>query len=111
MRVHATTVNRTDCAYRSGQPWVNRLVCGWPRPRVLVLGSEYAGVVVGVGDDVRSFAPGDRVCGFVDGRPGAHAELVAVAADGLITRVPAAWELAEAAPIMEGRCTRTPVCG
>lgn len=69
---------------------------------MLVLGSEYAGVVVGVGEDVDSFTPGDRVCGFVDGRPGAHAELVAVAADGLITRVPATWDLAEAAPIMEG---------
>lgn len=102
VRVHATTVNRTDCAYRSGHPWVNRLVCGWPRPRVQVLGSEYAGVVVEVGQEVRSFTPGDRVCGFVDGRPGAHAELVAVAADGLVTRVPDTWDLADAAPTMEG---------
>lgn len=102
VRVHATTVNRTDCAYRSGRPWINQLVCGWPRPRVQVLGSEYAGVVAGVGDEVRSFAPGERVCGFVDGRPGAHAELVTVPAVGLITRVPAEWDLADAAPVMEG---------
>ena len=39
VRVHATTVNRTDCAYRSGEPFVNRLYCGGPRPRVTVLGS------------------------------------------------------------------------
>jgi NADPH:quinone reductase-like Zn-dependent oxidoreductase len=102
VRVHATTVNRTDCAYRSGRPWINRLFCGWPRPRVHVLGSEFAGVVVGTGEGVTSYAVGDRVFGFVDGRPGAHAELVAVAADGLVAKVPEGWDLADAAPGMEG---------
>jgi NADPH:quinone reductase-like Zn-dependent oxidoreductase len=102
VEVHATTVNRTDCAYRSGKPWINRAVRGWPRPRIPVLGSEYAGVVVGVGEDVTSYAVGDRVFGFVDGRAGAHAELVAVAVDGLVAPVPEGWDLADAAPGMEG---------
>ncbi len=102
VEVHATTVNRTDCAYRSGHPWVNRAVCGWPRPRVQVLGSEYAGVVTEAADDVTSFAVGDRVFGFVDGRPGAHAERLTVPADGLVATVPDGWELADAAPGMEG---------
>jgi NADPH:quinone reductase-like Zn-dependent oxidoreductase len=102
VRVHATTVNRTDAAYRSGKPWINRAFCGWPRPRIHVLGSEYAGVVVGLGGDVTSYAVGDRVFGFVDGHPGAHAELVAVAADGLVARVPTGWDLVDAAPGMEG---------
>ena len=102
VQVHATTVNRTDCASRSGQPWINRAFCGWPRPRVQVLGSEYAGVVAEVGEGVESYAVGDRVFGFVEGRPGAHAELVAVAVDGLVARVPEAWDLVNAAPGMEG---------
>lgn len=102
VRVHATTVNRTDCAYRSGQPWINRAYCGWRQPRVQVLGSEYSGVVVGLGEGVDSYTPGDRVFGFVDGRPGAHAELVTVAADGLVAPVPDKWDLADAAPGMEG---------
>lgn len=102
VRVHATTVNRTDTAYRSGKPWINRAVCGLRRPRVEVLGSEYAGVVIEVGEDVKTFASGDRVFGFVDGRPGAHAELVAVPVDGLVARVPDGWDLADAAPGMEG---------
>ena len=102
VRVHATTVNRTDCAYRSGHPWINRVFCGWPRPRVQVLGSEYAGVVVGTGEGVGSYAVGDRVFGFVAGRPGAHAELVAVPVDGLVAPVPENWNLADAAPGMEG---------
>ncbi len=102
VRVHATTVNRTDCAYRSGSPWINRAVCGWPRPRVHVLGSEYAGVVVGVADDVVSYEEGQRVFGFVDGRPGAHAELVSVPVNGLVAAVPVGWDLVNAAPGMEG---------
>jgi NADPH:quinone reductase-like Zn-dependent oxidoreductase len=105
VKVHATTVNRTDCAYRSGQPGINRAFCGWPRPRVHVLGSEYAGTVVGIGKDVTSYAVGDQVFRFVDGRPGAHAELVAVAVDGLVAPVPEGWDLADAAPGMEGRTT------
>lgn len=104
VRVEATTVNRTDCAYRSGSPRINRAVCGWPRPRPTrrILGSEYAGVVVSVADDVTSYAVGDRVFGFVDGRPGAHAELVAVPVDGLVAPAPPNWGPAEAAPAMEG---------
>lgn len=102
VRVHATTVNRTDCAYRSGRPWINRLVCGWPRPRVQVLGSEYAGVVAEVGEGVQSYAVGDAVFGFVDGRAGTHAELVAVPVEGLVAPVPEGWSLADTAPGMEG---------
>lgn len=102
VRVHATTVNRTDCAYRSGRPWINRLVRGLPRPRVTVLGSEYAGVVVEVGEGVESYSAGDSVFGFIDGRAGAHAELVAVPVDGLIASVPQGWDHADAAPAMEG---------
>jgi NADPH:quinone reductase-like Zn-dependent oxidoreductase len=34
VKVHATTVNRTDCHYRSGKPWIMRpLVSGLARPR------------------------------------------------------------------------------
>lgn len=80
------------------------MFCGWPRPRAWarLLGSEYAGVVEAVGSGVTSYAVGDRVCGFVDGRPGAHAELVVVAADSTVGTVPDGWSLADAAPVMEG---------
>lgn len=102
VRVHAATVNRTDCAYRSGHPWINRAVCGLPRPRVEVLGSEFAGVVVGVGEGVEGYDHEDRVFGFVDGRPGAHAEMLAVGVDALVAPVPSHLDLVGAAPGMEG---------
>ena len=49
--------------------------------------------------------------GFVDGRPGAHAELVAVAVDGLVAPVPEGWDLADAAPGMEGAHYAMPASG
>ncbi|MGY1749523.1 NAD(P)-dependent alcohol dehydrogenase [Modestobacter sp. SYSU DS0511] len=88
VRVHCTTVNRTDCAYRAGTPRFTRLLTGVRRPRATVLGSEFAGVVEAVGDGVRDPAVGDRVFGYVEGRFGAHAELLTVPADGFVALVP-----------------------
>lgn len=73
VRVHATTVNRTDLAYLTGHPRINRAFVGWPRPRAWarILGSEYAGLVEAVGPGVTSYAVGDRVCVLVIGATGA----------------------------------------
>jgi hypothetical protein len=40
VKVHATTVNRTDSALRAAKPFVNRFFTGLTRPRVTVLGNE-----------------------------------------------------------------------
>jgi NADPH:quinone reductase-like Zn-dependent oxidoreductase len=64
VKVHATTVNRTDCGFRAGKPFFVRALTGLPRPRVTVLGTEFAGTVEAVGHSVTSFAVGDRVFGF-----------------------------------------------
>ena len=74
VRVHSTTVNRTDCGLRSATPWIARFFTGWLRPRHPVLGTEFAGVVTAVGADVEGFAPGDRVFGVNANELGAHAE-------------------------------------
>ena len=58
VRVHTTTVNRTDCGYRGASPFVIRGISGVRRPRVDVWGTEYAGVVERVGREVTRFAPG-----------------------------------------------------
>jgi len=54
-------------------------------PPPFVPGSEFAGVIVGTGDDAEGFTVGDRVTGT--GLYGAFAEEVAVAASGL-ARIP-----------------------
>ena len=68
VKVHATTVNRTDCALRAAKPFINRFFTGLLRPRVTVLGNEFAGVVEGVGRRVTSFEVSDRVFGFSGSR-------------------------------------------
>jgi NADPH:quinone reductase-like Zn-dependent oxidoreductase len=102
IRVHATTVNRTDCHYRAASPVVMRLLSGLRRPRATVLGTEFAGEVVVIGAGVTDFAVGDRVFGYCEGRFGAHAEYLAVPADGPVAAMPVRFSYAEAAPATEG---------
>jgi NADPH:quinone reductase-like Zn-dependent oxidoreductase len=99
VRVHATTVNRTDCGLRTAKPFVTRLLTGLIRPRATILGNEFAGVVEEVGDGVTAFARGDRVFGFSARRFGAHAEYLAMPDDGPIATMPdnAGFEQAAAA--------------
>ena len=102
VRVHAATVNRTDCAFRAGTPFVARPVYGLVRPRARVLGSEFAGVVEATGSSVTSFQVGDRVFGYNEGRFGAHAEYMTIPEDGSIALIPAGVAFEEAAPSTEG---------
>ncbi len=77
IKVHATTVNRTDCACRAAKPFFMRFYTGLIRPRETVLGNEFAGVVEAAGGGVTSFEVGDRVFGYNEGPFGAHAEYIA----------------------------------
>jgi NADPH:quinone reductase-like Zn-dependent oxidoreductase len=104
VKVHATTVNRTDCGFRSGKPFFSRFFTGLVKPRGTVLGNEFAGEVEAVGNGVTSFTVGDRVFGFIglSGPFGAHAEYVTVPADGPLATIPANLSYEEAAPSTEG---------
>jgi NADPH:quinone reductase-like Zn-dependent oxidoreductase len=102
VKVHATTVNRTDCGFRSAKPLIVRFFTGIARPRVTVLGNEFAGEVEAVGGGVTSFAVGDRVFGYSGDRFGAHAEYLAIPEDGLVATMPANLTYEEAAPSTEG---------
>jgi NADPH:quinone reductase-like Zn-dependent oxidoreductase len=103
VKVYATTVNRTDCHYRSGRPWIMRpLLSGLTRPRATVLGNEFAGQVAGVGRDVTSFQIGDRVFGYTEGPFGAHAEYLVIRDDGRVAVMPARLGYEQAAPGTEG---------
>jgi len=83
-----------------------RLAFGLTGPRRPVLGREYAGRVVALGDGVSRFRLGDEVFGITDGmRLGAHAERVAVRADGLIRTRPDGMIVPEAAAFFFGGLT------
>jgi len=102
VRVHATTVNRTDCGLRAAKPFIYRFFLGLRRPRLTVLGNEFAGQVEAVGTGVRSFEVGDRVFGFSGSWFGAHAEYLTMPEDGLLATMPADLSYEEAAPSTEG---------
>jgi len=105
VRVHATTVSRTDTGFRSAEYFIGRLFTGLLRPRRRILGLELAGEVVGVGAAARGFQVGDRVFGISGS---AHAEYVCVPADGALAHMPAGLTFEEAAAVCDGACLALP---
>lgn len=102
IKVHASTVNRTDCGFRSANYFISRFWSGLIRPKNRTLGNEFAGEVEAVGKNVRSFAPGDKVFGYNDTTFGAHAEYMVMEEHSSITTMPGNLSYHEAAPITEG---------
>ncbi len=85
MKVHASTVTRTDCGHRAAEPFFSRVFTGLLRPRRAIVGMELAGEVEAVGATVKEFAVGDRVFGV---RSGANAEFVCVREQGALAHMP-----------------------
>lgn len=102
IKVYATTVNRTDCGFRSAEYIVSRFFSGLFKPKNKTLGNEFAGVVEAIGKDVTLFAIGDRVFGYNDKTFGAHAEYMTIGENEAITTMPSNVTYEDAAPITEG---------
>ncbi len=102
VKVHATTVNRTDCGYRAAHPFFIRVFSGLLRPKATILGTEFAGEVEAVGGDVTMFAAGDRVFGYNEGAFGAHAQYMTVPENGSVAIMPIGRSFEEVAPSTEG---------
>jgi NADPH:quinone reductase-like Zn-dependent oxidoreductase len=104
VRIHATTVTRSDCGVRSGAPFVARFFTGLRRPKRRILGMELAGEVEAVGAAVTEFEVGDRVFG-VGGmfmRAGTHAEFVCMRDSYPLAHVPPSMTYEEAAAVCDG---------
>jgi NADPH:quinone reductase-like Zn-dependent oxidoreductase len=102
VRVHASTVNRTDCGYLLAHPWIMRLFAGLRRPRSPVLGTDFAGEVIAVGKEAPGFRVGDRVWGFDDNGLRSHAEMLVINASGPVVPIPDPFSYAQAAASAEG---------
>lgn len=102
IKVNATTVNRTDCGFRSAEYFISRFFSGLFRPKFKTLGNEFAGVIEAIGKNVTSFNIGDEVFGFSGIKFGAHAEYMTIAENEPITTMPSNLTFEEAAPITEG---------
>jgi NADPH:quinone reductase-like Zn-dependent oxidoreductase len=102
VRVHATTVNRTDCGWRSASPFFVRYFTGVRRPKWRTLGMEFAGEVEAVGSSVTEFRVGDRVFGVR--AYGANAEFLCIRAERAVAHMPSGMSFEEAAAICDGAC-------
>ena len=102
IKVYATTVNRTDCGFRSAEYFISRFFSGLFKPKNKTLGNEFAGVIEAIGKDVTLFTIGDKVFGYNDKTFGAHAEYMTMAENEAITTMPSNLAYEEAAPITEG---------
>lgn len=102
VRVHASTVSRTDCGILSGRPYPVRLFTGLFHPRSQMTGCDYAGEIAETGKLVKAFRKGDRVMGFSGLKPcGSHAQYF-VTDENKPVRIPASLDYETAAACMEG---------
>ncbi|WP_339650373.1 NAD(P)-dependent alcohol dehydrogenase [uncultured Maribacter sp.] len=101
IQVHATTVNRTDCANLTAKPFIMRFILGLFTPRKKIMGTDFAGEVVALGSHIKSSKIGDRVVGFVDIGAASQAEYV-VSAEDEVFPIPENIDYKEAAASIEG---------
>jgi NADPH:quinone reductase-like Zn-dependent oxidoreductase len=103
VRVHASTVTRTDIGVRSAKPVLIRLFFGLRRPKQRILGTELAGEIAAVGSAVTKFAVGDHVFGSTSSfQSGAHAEFIALKETGAIAHKPDGMTFEQAAAVTDG---------
>jgi NADPH:quinone reductase-like Zn-dependent oxidoreductase len=118
VRVHAATVNIGDLWARNFKEmtpsrfsmplplWLpSKMYFGFTKPRVHILGSEFAGEVQEAGKDVKRFKPGDQVFGYRGQSMGAYAEYLCIPEDGLVAIKPASMTYEEAAAVPYGALT------
>ena len=102
IRVRAAGVDRSVWHFMTGRPYLMRVAgSGLRRPRHRVRGSELAGVVEEVGEDVTAVRPGDEVMGTC---VGSFAEYALARVDRLAPR-PANISIEQAAAVPVSGCT------
>jgi NADPH:quinone reductase-like Zn-dependent oxidoreductase len=100
VRVHATSVTRTDAGLRSAELVISRLFTGIVRPRRRILGMEFSGTVAEIGSAVSQFTPGNEVFGIVP--YGAHAEFLTLQEGAAVAHKPVGMSWVDAAGVCDG---------
>jgi NADPH:quinone reductase-like Zn-dependent oxidoreductase len=115
IRVYAVSINFGDMIVRNFKEisprkfhmpllfWlIGKIVFGFRRPRITILGSEFAGEIESVGKDVKRFKKGDQVFGYRGPRMGAYAEYLCMPEKGVLTIKPSNMSYEEAAAVPYG---------
>jgi NADPH:quinone reductase-like Zn-dependent oxidoreductase len=104
IKINATTVTTTDCNTRNftfvpkSFMFFAKLMLGFKKPKINILGIDLAGEIEAIGKDVKLFKIGDQVFGSPGTKFGGHAEYVCVPENGALAIKPAdlSWEKAAA---------------
>jgi NADPH:quinone reductase-like Zn-dependent oxidoreductase len=87
-------------------PWLfwfmAKISFGFRKPKISILGSEFAGVIESTGQGVTRFKQGEQVFGYLGQRMGAYAEYLCMPDDGIVTLKPANMTFQEAATFPYG---------
>ena len=102
VKIHATTVNRTDCGFRSAEYFIVRLFSGLFKPKNHILGTEFAGEIEAIGKDVKTFKVGHQVFGLSTFVFGTHAEYVCIPEHKSVALKPNNMTYNEAAAVCDG---------
>lgn len=102
IKVHATTINRTDCGILQGTPKLARLFFGWPKPKTHIMGTDFAGQVEVIGTEVSRFKVGDMIWGLNDEGIASQANYMVVQEKEAIVHLPKGFSCAEAVACAEG---------
>lgn len=102
IKIHSTSVNRTDCGFLRAKPFIVRFFSGLLRPKNQILGNEFAGEIVAVGEKVQSFQVGERVFGMDGISFGTHAEYICLPEKAAIAPLPPNIPIENAGGICEG---------
>ena len=108
VRVHATSVTSAHTSMRTGKPLIGRLFLGIRKPKIEVSGTDFAGVVVAIGQNVEKYKVGDAVYGATDIDGGAYADYLTIRENGVMRHKPGNISFTEAAAVLEGAMTSLP---
>ena len=81
VKVHATSVNAIDMIFRTGEKkmgGLTKLMTGFKKPKLKILGFDVSGVVESVGKKVTKFKKGDLIYGCIGPGGGANAEYMSI---------------------------------
>ena len=115
VRVHATPVSFGDKLVRNLKEitpekfhmpllfWLfAKMYFGFRKPRITILGSEFAGEIEAVGKNVKRFKAGERIFGYRGQNMGAYAEYLCMPENGVLAPKPANMSYEEAAAVPYG---------
>ncbi|MBE0664189.1 MAG: NAD(P)-dependent alcohol dehydrogenase, partial [Candidatus Aminicenantes bacterium] len=115
IKIHATPVSFGDKLVRNLKEitpgkfhmpflfWLfAKMYFGFRRPRITILGSEFAGEIEALGKNVKSFKPGDQVFGYRGSLMGAYAEYLCMPENGVVALKPSNMTYEQAAAVPYG---------